>query len=1470
MLWMDMLPELQSYAFHSGFDVEWIDPLSERGHLNEVMVDRIMAGVEAEDSWLICLLGDKYGTIGPPNKMLKEEFDAIRAAVFEQSSDLKLLDQHYVVDRTAPKEEYRLNTPLEDEKLRAKLAKVVQKGAKNAYDDGTMNQVNTDRQKRFFWSPIHTIAAVAMERNSRCTMVLRKFDNVRPDTGMNSTFCDKSLETAERIAKLKNEVSEKIDSKLVFSHIFTPENGDIGSFFTSREGDKYRDTLLRQILERLKTHLVLLHPTIPSTPFTVVDIAAADNNSHLQHYGSCLKRPWHAREAVDTKLKASLSRAELLSAAASGGVFLVQGPELCGKTRALCHLYEQTPATCYKIIRFIDLTYSSVFAHEVWRKINLQLCALSGKSPQNVVRSFNLEEQLTLFDGMLEGLDKMLYLFLDDMHLLKNGPFMSTIEKRVRKAPSRLAVFMTASNVSPISSFYTVTQTYNMDVPNEQEIIEIVKKSVVDRNISSDQWSTIKQQLTGSNRSILVAEVLLDQVLQRKNGVMSGGIQGRLERIEAELGVLPVQSFCMYTVLATHGLTRLELYDLLSSNIDLIAKLGVYFTSLIDLKTAHGEIADYFGSAIPIDENISPRKVISYQPFPQQMNRENGLSNVRRLHNLWFHLLHTGNMDALKEMALCQFEFIDSAVHTCGMVHLLSMYEECAMQVIHHDLQVLCEQVLIPAIPTVLRDREQLAAEVIGRLRYTRAENSHFLNTLVEQAMTWVDNYTSQPLLVPLSCWIAPPVMKRCRTFTIKDWKAGQTVLAPTFNHQHVLISGNQSAIGVIYMYHIAAQSLMTTFTGHSGNVTSLSCSTSGAFFVSTSVDKSVRIWSLINGDCLKVLTPHTHKVTCSILASDDSFLVTGSSDSSAKVIDVESGEVLRSFTEHTGSVVSLQLTMNNQFLITGSGDFIVQMWSLLTGRCISRMGGLMAPVSCITITSNDAFVAVACEDETLRVFSTVSGQELHELMGHEGRVNALVCAQDDCQLFAATKSKIYCYDIHNGQIVDTLDCQLPHPVYNIKISSDNYFLFSGCGPRVDVWNIQKRNHDALDDAEHMGFVTAISLSSDDKIAACGTYDGVVAVWDLDICQCISTVPQSKGIPVSCLAFSFNQTFLLSGNAIGSISVFDSSTGGLHRTFSLHSSEIVSICCLENYRVLSCDKEGKLCQWEIFGDEESLVMMTQGVAPPIFAPPTGRLVIGHCPKNSKEMKVMTLTEEGPVLKNKLSHNEEITCFTATAMGTLVATGSCDQSCKLWQIDSGFLTQILVGHEGTVTCVALADDERIVISGAMDKKVIVWNVSTGDIAHSLVCSAPLTAVSLSSDGSVAFSASEDGWLEAWSTEKGTLLSSFNAHRPIRQVLNSLDANSSHRVLSCPYYAFTTLQPVPIHKYNVDEAPEHIQSRALAMTTQQQRQQALMSRQKFVKAQVHRCKLATVIPCNPGLPSRVQRLTNWIEGKAGALS
>jgi hypothetical protein len=95
-----------------------------------------------------------------------------------------------------------------------------------------------------------------------------------------------------------------------------------------------------------------------------------------------------------------------------------------------------------------------------------------------------------------------------------------------------------------------------------------------------------------------------------------------------------------------------------------------------------------------------------------------------------------------------------------GLTRLLTIFEECLQQILHHDLLVLFEQILLPAIPTLVYDGEQFVSEFINRLRYTRGVNSTYLNELIEQAMLWTDFYTGA-LLVPMTCWIYPPKMKQ-------------------------------------------------------------------------------------------------------------------------------------------------------------------------------------------------------------------------------------------------------------------------------------------------------------------------------------------------------------------------------------------------------------------------------------------------------------------------------------------------------------------------------------------------------------------------------------------------------------------------------------------------------------------------------------------------------------------------------------
>ncbi|VDN55782.1 unnamed protein product [Dracunculus medinensis] len=638
-------------------------------------------------------------------------------------------------------------------------------------------------------------------------------------------------------------------------------------------------------------------------------------------------------------------------------------------------------------------------------------------------------------------------------------------------------------------------------------------------------------------------------------------------------------------------------------------------------------------------------------------------------------------------------------------------------------------------------------------------------------------------------------------SFILKDWKSSRTILQPTYNHQHLLISGNECAPGFIYMYHIASNLLIRTFSGHTARVTSISISRNGQFFISTSLDGTT--------DAIDVLKPHRGKVTCSLVSTNFQYIFTGGTDSCVHK------------------------------KITGSGDFVVIVWDLSTGDQAVRLGGLMAPVSCVTITSNDAFVIVACEDETLRVFGTVSGQELHELLGHEGKILAVAAAQDDCQIFAGTTSRIYVYDLHSGKLLDTLNCINQQFIFSLKITNDNNFLVSACGNKVDIWNIFHSSCDMkhANKFEKQGYcvellinkifndspdfidvqlttlfslkdiVTTVAMSKDEKSAACGTKFGFVAVWDLDICQCIWTVEMSKcqaqhsqryilmiqrkGIAVNCVRFTMNCMYLISGDNEGQICIWEASNGFFLKSLDvkllnfLHqkndsitqSSSLKAICFfMDDERVLSVDNSSIIFIWNISTDESpdsDPNISFNGIRAPIILSPYDDRIIG--------MRIWTIIDENIVPKTKIYHNEEITCFNTTTNFSLLVTGSVDQSLKIWQIDTGFLIQVLVGHENGVICCAIAEDERVVISGSKDSQIIVWNVSTGDIFLSIRTMAPVTAIYLTVDASVAISADETGWIETYDMESGQLLSSFNVHRSIKSLESSADGN---RILVLP--------------------------------------------------------------------------------------
>lgn len=49
--------------------------------------------------------------------------------------------------------------------------------------------------------------------------------------------------------------------------------------------------------------------------------------------------------------------------------------------------------------------------------------------------------------------------------------------------------------------------------------------------------------------------------------------------------------------------------------------------------------------------------------------------------------------------------------------------------------------------------------------------------------------------------------------------------------------------------------------------------------------------------------------------------------------------------------------------------------------------------------------------------------------------MHSLVAAEDDCQLFAGcSDGRIYSFDLHNGEIIETQDCRTKKPVTQLKV----------------------------------------------------------------------------------------------------------------------------------------------------------------------------------------------------------------------------------------------------------------------------------------------------------------------------------------------------------------------------------------------------------------------------------------------------
>ncbi|MGH7453161.1 MAG: WD40 repeat domain-containing protein, partial [bacterium] len=74
-------------------------------------------------------------------------------------------------------------------------------------------------------------------------------------------------------------------------------------------------------------------------------------------------------------------------------------------------------------------------------------------------------------------------------------------------------------------------------------------------------------------------------------------------------------------------------------------------------------------------------------------------------------------------------------------------------------------------------------------------------------------------------------------------------------------------------------------------------------------------------------------------------------------------------------------------------------------------------------------------------------------------------------------------------------------------------------------------------------------------------------------------------------------------------------------------------------------------------------------------------------------------------------------------GNIIATGSNDQTVRLWDVSTGECYKTLLGHTTRIRSVAFSFDGSTIASGSDDQTIKLWNIQTGECLKTLRADRP---------------------------------------------------------------------------------------------------------------------------------------------------
>ncbi|KAK6169407.1 hypothetical protein SNE40_020470 [Patella caerulea] len=596
---------------------------------------------------------------------------------------------------------------------------------------------------------------------------------------------------------------------------------------------------------------------------------------------------------------------------------------------------------------------------------------------------------------------------------------------------------------------------------------------------------------------------------------------------------------------------------------------------------------------------------------------------------------------------------------------------------------------------------------------------------------------------------------------TLQGEKHEVTIISRCPDNRHLAVGYND---GMVRVFSLINRECICTFSGHKSAVTALNYDHQGLQLVSGSKDTNVIVWDIVNEAGLYRLKGHKGQVTQALFLKEKNVLVTSSKDTFIKFWDLDTQHCFKTLVNHRTEIYDFQVIKNGTRLITGSADSELRVWEIKYADKqveddeppIEKKSKLededkdddLNILTCVKLGS-------VIRQSRTHVVSMVTDKEEKVLLchGNDKKVEmfSLPNEEDLKKRLSKKRKKARLKKSEEGNKVDEDDVTLAAEDYVKNITQ----VFLPAKVRsVDIY---------LDE----GQVKMLALLTNNSIET--------STLDVQEKGCQRKNICSHGLPghrtdVRTLCFSSDNTAIVTVSA-ESAKLWNRSSVKCIRTMSCDYS-LCSVFAPGDRHLILGTKAGKLQIFDIASGEllEDIEAHDSTIYSIALSPDKRGILTGSSDKTVKFWNFELVNQEGSSSKRlTLQHSrtlkmeEEVMCVKYSPDNRLFAVSLLDNTVKVFFVDTLKFFLSLYGHKLPVLSLDISTDGTLLISGSADRNIKIWGLDFGDCHKSIFAhDDSIMCVQFVPNTHLFFSGAKDKKLKQWDADSFQHILTLEGH------------------------------------------------------------------------------------------------------------